>query len=522
MKILPLLKLNQNSELELLKESNSELYNSGLIIVKKIQEKGFKAYFVGGSVRDSLLGNKTPKDIDIATNATPEQIKEIFTGYKISSVGAHFGVIIVNLKGFDFEIATFRKDGTYLDGRRPESVEYSDEKEDAQRRDFTINSIFFDPITGEYIDYFNGKKDITDKVIRTVGNPKERFSEDYLRVLRAVRFASQKGFEIEPETLNAIKEVSGNINLISKERIKMEIDKILLSKTPSKYLTIMLESNLLKELFPELIPLVDEDQNPEHHPEGNVYVHTMNALDESYMDLNLRWAILFHDIGKPSSRRIKDGRIMHPGHEEVSWEMTKPILEKYKFDNKSKEEILWLIKNHGIFMTWKNLREIKKKEIVTHPLFDKLLKHYEADRRSSRDSKIIEDFLVKLKIYKDFIDNFKRDSDKWDQMLKFTKITGNDLLELGFQGMEMRIILGDVKEKYQEDKLKTKEELIEYIKSKYLRPKIQQTLEIGGKDLKDLGYQGLEIKQKLDFIIDAVISGKLQNNKEEILKFIGN
>lgn len=501
----------------------TKVYDNAKNIVKELRDAGYKhTYFVGGYVRDMLL-DLDPKDIDIATEAKPEEVKEIFKNEKFIEVGESFNIVMLVKDGETFEIATFRGEGEYTDGRRPNEVFYADPERDALRRDFTINALFYDPFTHKIVDYVGGKKDIETKLLRAIGEPIERFKEDYLRMLRAIRFAAQKGFTIDTKTFGAIKQAAGNIGKISKERVKVEMDKILMSSKPGDYLEVLRESGLLHELYPEIEKLQDEDQNPVYHPEGNVFIHTKNALNVSDKDYILRWAILLHDIGKPSSRMVKKERIRHPGHEEASTKMADKILRKYKFDNKTREQIVWLIKNHGFGMAWKSMSEYKKKKLVSHPLFDKLLKHYEADRLSSQDEMITHDALDDIKSYTQFTDKFKSDKERWEQMKKFTVIDGNDLTKNSFQfkGKVVGEVLDDVKQQYITGNINSRQEALNYVKNKHWKKYIVKNLKIDGQDLISSGMKpGPEMGKTLQDIAQKVYDGELENDRDDLLDYI--
>jgi poly(A) polymerase len=247
-----------------------------LELARTLKKAGHDAFFAGGCVRDTVLGH-TPKDYDIATSARPNEILELFPG--ANEVGAHFGVIIVARDGHHIEIATFRTDGSYRDGRRPESVEFSSAEQDAKRRDFTINGLFEDPESGEIIDHVEGRRDLEAGVIRAIGSPAQRFQEDALRLLRAVRFAAHLGFEIEPETRAALHDNAHLLDKISPERIRDEFSRIITSQRRRQGIEQLVESGLLEHFLPEFLPTIGCDQPPQWHPEGDVYIHTLIMLE---------------------------------------------------------------------------------------------------------------------------------------------------------------------------------------------------------------------------------------------------
>jgi len=299
------------------------LRNSAINIVKTLQSSGFEAYFAGGAVRDALM-DKEPKDYDIATNATPEQVLELYPN--ANTIGKHFGVILIKVDRKAYEIATFRTDGSYNDGRRPDQVTFATAEEDATRRDFTINGLFYDPITDKLIDFVGGHSDIKSKQLKAIGNPAERFQEDALRLLRAVRFSVKTGFQIEPTTLQALHDNADLLSQISVERIAEEFSKIITSPERRKGLELLVDTGLMKHIIPEVYDLIGCEQPPQFHPEGDVYTHTCIALSllEDNAPLTLCLSVLLHDIGKPPTYKWDEEaqRIRFNGHDGVGAEMT--------------------------------------------------------------------------------------------------------------------------------------------------------------------------------------------------------
>src|SRR5688572_6802315 len=283
-------------------------------IVEKLRLHGHEAFFAGGCVRDQIM-RKKPKDIDIATSAAPDQVLELFPGSM--AVGAQFGVVLARVYGRSYEVATFRTEGPYLDGRHPSTVSFTGPKQDAQRRDFTVNGLFYDPVADRIIDYVHGKADIQQKILRTIGKPKDRFVEDKLRMLRAVRFACSLDFQIEQETMQAIKELSGEILQVSWERIRDELLKILTGPDPARGLDLLAESGLLTHVLPEVAAMRGVEQPPEYHPEGDVFIHTRMMLGMQRKPTAVfSLAVLLHDVGKPPTFAVKE-RIRFDGHVEV-------------------------------------------------------------------------------------------------------------------------------------------------------------------------------------------------------------
>ena len=305
----------------------SEMRTAAIQVVKKLQEEGYQAVFAGGCVRDQLLG-LTPKDYDVATSATPDEVIRHFP--QAVTVGAHFGVVLVKVQGYAIEIATFRTDGSYADGRKPESVTFATIEEDASRRDFTINGLFYDPITETLLDFVDGQKDLEAGRLRAIGDAKERFAEDHLRLLRAIRFATRFEFQIGDETWAALRELAPKITRISPERIRDELDRIWVHSHRVKGFDLLVESGLMLAILPEILKLQGCEQPPQWHPEGDVFVHTRIMLDmlPDEASLPLVLSVLFHDIGKPATYSFDQAndRIRFNGHDRVGADMTEKIL----------------------------------------------------------------------------------------------------------------------------------------------------------------------------------------------------
>lgn len=318
-------------------------------IVKTLQNAGHQAVFAGGCVRDKLLGVES-KDIDIATSATPDQVEQLFP--RTVSVGKAFGVIIVLRNGFEFEIATFRKDSETGDGRHPDSVEFSSMKEDAERRDLTINALFEDPVTGEIFDFVNGREDLLNKKIRFVGDPNKRIEEDALRILRAIRFACRFDSALDTPTILAISDNIQKIDNLSKERIFDEMTKILHTRNLRKAMPILLMTGLLNKILPELLDLQACEQGAPWHCEGNVLEHTLLVLENLPTDASdtLLWGALLHDIGKPKTvapSKHREGSFSFYSHELVGAKMIEPILkDRFKCSTKFVQDVTSLVKNH--------------------------------------------------------------------------------------------------------------------------------------------------------------------------------
>src|SRR3954462_355260 len=284
-------------------------------IVRKLRAAGRVAYYAGGSVRDLVRG-QPPKDIDIATDARPEAVKKLFP--RTYAVGAHFGVIVVLEKEFQFEVATFRSDGAYIDGRHPVEVHFATAEEDAARRDFTINGMFFDPEKDEVLDFVGGRADLKRRLIRAIGDPAQRFAEDRLRMLRAVRFVTVLGFEIDEKTWKAVVASASSITQISAERIREELVKIFLSPNRARGWDLLDASGLMRAILPEMEAMKGCEQPPQFHPEGDVFKHTRIMLEmlPAETSLPLVFSVLFHDVAKPATATVdEDGRIRLNGHD---------------------------------------------------------------------------------------------------------------------------------------------------------------------------------------------------------------
>ncbi|HRQ89778.1 MAG TPA: CCA tRNA nucleotidyltransferase [Bacteroidia bacterium] len=349
-------------------------------IVLELRAAGHEACFAGGCVRDLLRGAE-PKDYDIATSARPDEVLKLYP--KADSVGAHFGVILVRRGGHHFEIATFREDGEYRDGRRPESVTFTTAEDDARRRDFTINGMFYDPAEERVIDHVGGRADLEAGKIRAIGDPRERFREDYLRLLRAIRFATVLGFEIEADTWEAIRDVAGRIVKISPERIRDELDKIWRSPNRLKGFDLLVGSGLMEAILPEILALRGCEQPPQFHPEGDVFVHTrlMLSLLPADADLPLVLSVLLHDIAKPDTFSLDpaEGRIRFNGHEKVGAEKAAVILKRLRYPNATIDAVVSGVAHHMQFKDVQKMRTATLKRFMARERFDEELELHRVD-----------------------------------------------------------------------------------------------------------------------------------------------
>jgi len=352
-------------------------------IVARLQKAGHVAYFAGGCVRDRLLGIEA-KDYDVATSAKPEEVQKLFP--RVTDLaGKCFGVVRV-LHGDDtFEVATFRQDGPYKDGRHPESVRFATAEEDAQRRDFTINGLFFDPIADKLIDYVGGEADLRAKIIRAIGNPADRFAEDQLRLLRAIRFATRLIFTIEPKTWEAIRAGAASIRTISVERIRDEIDKIFSAAKPELGLDLLDASGLLREILPDVAALHGVEQPPQFHPEGDVYQHVRLMLSKiEQPNLELALGVLMHDVGKkPTAKVDENGRIRFNEHESVGADMSEQIMTGLRYDNKTIHVVRELVQHHMQFKDVPHMRASTLRRMMARPTFPLELELHRIDCSSS-------------------------------------------------------------------------------------------------------------------------------------------
>jgi putative nucleotidyltransferase with HDIG domain len=332
-------------------------------IVRRLQGAGFIAFWAGGCVRDMLLG-AAPKDYDIATNAVPDQVLALFP--RAVAVGKAFGVVCVQADGSVFEVATFRQDHEYRDGRRPEGVTFSDPQTDAQRRDFTINAMFFDPVAGQLHDFVSGQADLAARTVRCVGNPADRFREDRLRMLRAVRFSAALDFALENSAAEAIRTQAGAARDISSERVRDEISRILLeARRPGDALRMLDGLGLLGVLLPEVAAMKGQAQPPEFHPEGDVFEHTVQMLNlMGTRSLHLAFAALLHDVGKPGTARQAADRIRFDGHAELGAETARAILRRLRFSNDDTDAIVTCVAGHMRFQDVPRMRASTLRRMV--------------------------------------------------------------------------------------------------------------------------------------------------------------
>src|SRR3984885_7864599 len=361
-------------------------------IVARLRAAGHQAYFVGGCVRDLLLG-RPPKDFDVATSALPDQVLTLFD--KTFSVGAHFGVVLVCSGEIVTEVATFRNDGAYSDGRHPDAVRFSTSpEEDARRRDFTINGMMMDPASDAVLDTVGGLQDLNAGVIRAIGNPTDRFAEDHLRMLRAVRFAARFAFDLDPATARAIERFAPEVNQVSRERVRDELTRMLTEGQARRAFELLDSTGLLAQVLPEVVRLKGVAQPPQYHPEGDVWVHTLMLLDglPAGTPVALAWGALLHDIGKPATFRVAPDRIRFDGHVEAGVRIAEEICKRLRFPNYETEQILALIDNHMRFADVRKMKESTLKRFFRLHNYDQHLALHRLDCLASHGSLELYDF----------------------------------------------------------------------------------------------------------------------------------
>ncbi|GMW00636.1 MAG: CCA tRNA nucleotidyltransferase [Candidatus Hydrogenedentota bacterium] len=423
-------------------------------ICMRLSAAGHRALLAGGSVRDMIL--KVPaQDYDIATSAPPDEIARLFE--KTINVGAAFGVVVVVLPAGSFEVATFRKDGPYLDGRHPAFVTYADEEEDARRRDFTVNALFYDPLGKTIVDYVGGQQDIERRVIRAVGDPEHRFDEDKLRLLRAVRFAARLDYAIDGPTFEAMRRLAPTIRATSAERIRDEILKMLTEGRPRHAFEWLDRSGLLHEVLPEIEAMKGVQQPPEFHPEGDVFVHTLMMLDELQSPSpTLALGSLLHDVGKPPTMTFED-RIRFNNHDKVGAAMAEAICRRLRISNSATERVAWLVGQHMRVAHIPSMRESKRKRFIREDGFDELLALCRADCRASHgDESTI-----------DWIEDYKQHL-PLEQVKPAPLISGADLMAMGFKpGPLFKEILSAVEDAQLEGRVSNPEEACRFVASKW-------------------------------------------------------
>jgi poly(A) polymerase len=439
-------------------------------IVRVLRERGFQAYFAGGCVRDTLLG-LTPADYDVATDATPPQVMRIFP--ETYAVGAQFGVVLVPTTEDSplppepsehpnyVEVATFRNDGAYSDGRHPDQVRYSnDPQEDVQRRDFTINGLLMDPLDGDRVlDFVGGRDDLDAGMIRAIGDAERRFQEDKLRMLRAVRFAARFQYTIEPQTFAAIQRLAPMIHQVSRERVRDELTKMLTEGHARAAFELLAASGLLKGVLPEIDRMHGVEQPPQFHPEGDVWIHTLMLLDQLMPKTSrtLAWGALLHDVGKPPTFRVAPDRIRFDGHVEVGVKMAEEICQRLHFSNDEIKQITALVANHMRFGDADKMKESSLKRFMRLPKFEEHMELHRIDCLSSNRN------LANYELVKDRLEHTPTAEIRPEPL-----VNGRDLIELGYKpGAEFRAILSAVEDAQLEGSLHNREEALSFILSEF-------------------------------------------------------
>jgi len=425
-------------------------------VVRRLREAGHEAYFAGGCVRDWLIG-RVPEDYDIATDAPPEKVLSLFPGSV--AVGAAFGVVLVKAGGSEFEVATFRADGPSADGRRPVSVRFCSAEEDVRRRDFTVNGMLYDPIEDRVLDWVGGRRDIARKVVRTIGDARERFAEDRLRMLRAVRFASDLEYAIEQDTYEAIHASAGRITQISVERIRDELFKILTlpGPRPARGVRLLLDTGLLEAILPEVARLAGVEQPARFHPEGDVFEHTcltLEALRRRSPELTL--AALLHDVGKPLTQTFEE-RIRFDEHDCVGAEMARGICARLRLSKGQTDRVVALVGQHMRIASARSMRPAKLKRLLADPWFEDHLELHRADCLASHAQLDVYDFLVR-----------KREELSKEEISPAPLINGKDLIALGLQpGPLFSRILKDVRDRQLDGELNTRDDALAHVRRTY-------------------------------------------------------
>ncbi len=434
-----------------------ELANS---ICQRLLSAGYQALLVGGCVRDLLLG-RAAVDYDVATDATPEQVLSIFP--EGVAAGAQFGVIVVLRDGVKVEVATFRADVGYSDGRHPDRVVYtSTPKEDVQRRDFTINGLLMRHDNGQVLDFVDGQADLKGGIIRAIGEPDRRFAEDKLRLMRAVRFAARFGFAVEPKTLAAIRRHAGEIRQVSAERLRDELTKLLTEGAARRGFELMDETGLLASVLPEIAAMKGVEQPPQYHPEGDVWIHTRLMLEQLPPGASptLAWGVLLHDVGKPptfKSAAETGDRIRFDGHVDVGVRITQEITRRLRFSNEDSEQIQALVASHMRFKAVEQMRSSTLKRFVRLPRFEEHLELHRLDCLSSHR---------RLESY-GFVTQLLKETPP-EQIRPARLVTGEDLKEMGYRpGPVFSSILRAVEDAQLEGQLKTPEEAREYVRREF-------------------------------------------------------
>jgi poly(A) polymerase len=444
-------------------------------IVRTLRDRGHKAYFAGGCVRDLLL-RREPADFDVATDATPQQMMQILP--QTFAVGEQFGVVLVPRRNNDtpltgedaggstakgkytVEVATFRSDVGYSDGRHPDEVRFTkDPREDVQRRDFTINGMLMDPLNGEILDFVGGRDDLKAGIIRAIGDPGRRFAEDKLRMLRAVRFAARLEYAIEPVTMAAIQELAPQIDKVSQERVREELTKMLTEGRARRAFQLLDESGLLREVLPEIAAMKGVEQPPQYHPEGDVFVHTLLLLEKlpAGSSKTLAWGALLHDVGKPPTFRVAPDRIRFDSHVDIGVKMAAEICRRLRFSNYETDQILALVDNHMRFGDVQRMKQSTLKRFLRLPAFEEHMELHRIDCLSSHGN---------LGSYEYVREQMR--SMPPEVIRPAPLLTGGDLIAAGYKpGPQFKEILSAAEDAQLEGRLTSREQALEFVRSQF-------------------------------------------------------
>jgi poly(A) polymerase len=430
-----------------------------LDVVRRLQQAGFAALWAGGCVRDEFLG-LAPDDYDVATDARPDQLRPLFKHR--NEIGASFGVVqVIGPRGsggewLTVEVATFRSDGTYTDGRRPDSVVFSSPEEDAKRRDFTINGMFFDPVKAQLIDYVGGQADLGAKVLRAIGNPTERFTEDKLRILRAVRMATRFDLAIDPETQAAATQMAAQINAVSPERIAEELRKLLTHPNRARGLRLLREFGLIEPVLPEMVPAFTLPQGLPSAPTGTLWEHTVRVVEElkGPVSFPLAFAAILHDVGKPRTFARTPDRYTFHRHEHVGKQMAEAVADRLRLSTAEKTRIAWLVEKHQYLADAPTMRASKLKPILVHPGIRELLELHRADALAT--GKGLD--------HVTFCERMLRDTPP-EELNPAPAVTGDDLIAMGLKpGREFKRLLDAVREAQLEGQIRTKSDGLQLVR----------------------------------------------------------
>ena len=454
--------------------SESPAKEVALDVVRRLRAAGYVAVFAGGCVRDRLLGRDDGGDVDVATSAPPEEVRRLFPRHV--AVGEQFGVVLVIAKGTHVEVATFRSDEAYVDGRRPTGVRFTTPEEDAQRRDFTINGMFWDPVEDRILDYVGGREDLERGVVRAIGDARRRFSEDKLRLVRGVRFAARFDFTLDPATADAIREMAPGIHQVSRERVGEEIVKILTEGRSRRGLELLSDTALLREVLPEVEALRGVEQSPDYHPEGDVFTHTMLAMsawdgsprrgmlraskdEEAHARLEaLAFGVLLHDVAKPECRREQDGRVTFYGHCTRGAEQTLEIVRRLRRSNLVAERAAWLVRDHLRLLSAPSMRTATLKRFLRQDGIEDLLELCRLDATASNGD------LHWVEFCRNALARFSAETMRPPPLLD-----GRDLIALGLEpGPRFKEILSSVEEAQLEGTIATRDEALALVRRQWM------------------------------------------------------